>query len=324
MARAAKIEAIGGPEVIRIVDVEVGQPGPGEVRVRHTAIGVNFIDTYHRGGVYPVPLPSGIGMEAVGVVEAVGPDVTAFKIGDRVTTFGPKIGSYATERLVPADSLFLVPDDIDDETVAASLLKGLTTEALVERAARVQAGWTVLVHAAAGGVGLILTQWLKAIGATVIGTAGSAAKAERATAAGADHIILYDEEDVAARVREITGGAGVPVVFDGVGAATWEASLASLARRGLVVSFGNASGVVTGVALGSLTQAGSAFVTRPKLFDYYVEPEERAAGAARLFALIRDGSITVEIGQRFPLEQAADAHRALESRATTGSTILLP
>jgi NADPH2:quinone reductase len=292
--------------------------------MRNHAVGLNFIDTYHRSGLYPVPLPGGLGQEASGVIEALGDGVTGFAPGDRVATFGPPIGAYATERNLPAASLFRLPDSVDHETAAAVLLKGLTVEFMVERAAKVRPGWTVLVHAAAGGVGQILVQWLKAVGAEVIGTVGSEAKIAAARAAGADHVLLSRADDVAARAREITQGEGVPVVFDGVGAATWAASLAATKRRGLILSYGNASGPVDGVALGALNTHGSLFVTRPKLFDYYITPEERAAGAARLFAMLDSGAVRPEIGQRFPLEQAAAAHRALEAGETTGSTLLLP
>lgn len=324
MERMARIEAIGGPEVIQWVDVDLPPPGPGEVRMRNTAVGLNFIDTYHRSGLYPVPLPSGLGGEAAGVVEAVGAGVDGFSVGDRVATFGPGLGAYSTARNVPAANLFLLPDDIGDETAAAALLKGGTVEFLVERCARVAPGWTVLVHAAAGGVGQIAVRWLKAIGATVIATVGSQDKVALANAAGADHVLVSRGEGIAAFVREVTGGAGVEVVFDGVGKATWEASLASVKRRGLVVSFGNASGPVEGVALGALARAGSVYVTRPTMFDYYVTPEERAAGSARLFQMLRSGAVRADIGQRFALEDAADAHRALEAGKTTGSTVLVP
>jgi NADPH2:quinone reductase len=297
-------------------------PGPGEVRMRNVAVGLNFIDVYHRKGVYPVNLPSGLGSEAAGVVVAVGPGVTDFAPGDRVGTFGPALGAYATERNVPAKILLKLPDDISDQTAAAVLLKGCTTEFLVERCARVQAGQTVLVHAAAGGTGHLLVGWLKAIGATVIGTVGSTEKAVQAKAAGADHVLLHKSEDVAQRVRELTDGAGVPIIFDGVGMATWEVSLASAARRGLIVSFGNAGGKVTGVDLGILSARGSLFVTRPTLFSYYVTPEERQAGIDRVFAMLRSGAITPEIGQTFALEDAAAAHRALEAGETCGATVL--
>ena len=324
MARVAIIERTGGPEVIRLVDQELPPPGPGEVRMRVTAIGLNFIDTYHRSGLYPVPLPSGLGGECAGIVDSFGEGVAGLAPGDRVATFGPPIGAYATERNIPAASLFTLPDDISDETAAAVLLKGLTAEFMAERAAKVQPGWTVLVHAAAGGVGSLLVQWLKHLGATVIGTVGSEDKVARARAVGVDHVVLYKQEDTAARVRALTDGKGVPAVFDGVGKSTWEASLASAARRGLVISYGNASGPVEGVNLATLNQHGSLFVTRPKLYDYYVEPEERAAGVARLFALIRAGVLRPEIAQRFALDQAADAHRAIEAGATQGSTLLIP
>ncbi|NYT43058.1 quinone oxidoreductase [Sphingomonas sp. R-74633] len=324
MERMARIEAIGGPEVIQWVDVDLPPPGPGEVRMRNSAVGLNFIDTYHRSGLYPVPLPSGLGGEAAGVVEAVGEGVGDFSVGDRVATFGPGLGAYSTARNLPAKLLFALPDDISDETAAATLLKGCTVEFLVERCARVEQGWTVLVHAAAGGVGQIAVRWLKAIGASVIATVGSADKVALAEEAGADHVLVSRGEGIADFVREMTGGAGVEVVFDGVGKATWEASLASVRRRGLVVSFGNASGPVDGVALGALAKAGSVYVTRPTMFDYYVTPEERAAGSTRLFQMLRSGAVRANIGQRFALEDAADAHRALEAGKTTGSTVLVP
>jgi NADPH2:quinone reductase len=323
MERMARIEAVGGPEVIQWVDVDLPPPGPGEVRMRNTAVGLNFIDTYHRSGLYPVPLPSGLGGEAAGVVEALGEGVDGFSVGDRVATFGPGLGAYATARNVPAANLFLLPDDISDETAAAALLKGGTVEFLVERCARVEPGWTVLVHAAAGGVGQIAVRWLKAIGARVLATVGSADKVKLAVEAGADDVLVSRGEGIADWVRGITGGTGVHVVFDGVGKATWEASLASVRRRGLVVSFGNASGPVDGVALGALARAGSVYVTRPTMFDYYVTPEERAAGSARLFQMLRSGAVRADIGQRFALEDAADAHRALEAGKTTGSTVLV-
>lgn len=323
MARAARIERTGGPEVIGWVDMDLPAPGPGQVRMRNTAVGLNFIDTYHRSGLYPVPLPSGLGGEAAGVVEAVGEGVD-FAVGDRVATFGPALGAYATEWNVRAESLFKLPDDISDETAAAALLKGGTVEFLVERCARVRPGMAVLVHAAAGGVGQIAVRWLKAIGAQVIATVGTEAKAALARDAGADHVLLSRTDDVAARVREITGGMGVDVVLDGVGKATWRASLASAKRRGLIVSFGNASGPVEGVNLGELARAGSLFVTRPTMFDYYVTPEERAAGSGRLFEMLRSGAVRADINQRFALEDAAEAHRALEAGETTGSTILVP
>ena len=322
MARAARMTAHGGPEVIEWIDVDVPPPGPGEVRFRSTAVGLNFIDTYHRRGIYPVSLPSGLGLEAAGVVEAAGEGV-AYRIGDRVATFGPALGAYATERNVEAATLFRIPDDISDETAAAGLLKGCTTEFLVERCAKVQPGMAVLVHAAAGGVGLLLEQWLKHIGATVIGTVSTPEKAAAATAAGADHVILYTQEAVAPQVRELTGGAGVRVVFDGVGMATWEASLDSTGRRGMIVTYGNADAPVGGVNLGILAQKGSLYNTRPTLFDYYATAEERAAGSDYVFDMFRTGVLTLTIGQTYALEDAAQAHRDLEGRRTTGSTVLV-
>ncbi|MEG8015636.1 quinone oxidoreductase family protein [Sphingomonas sp. 22R3R2A-7] len=320
MARVATIRTTGGPEVIRWDDVELPAPGKGEVWMRNTAVGLNYIDTYHRSGVYPVSLPSGLGSEAVGVVMAVGAGVTGFAAGDRVGTFGPTRGAYASERNVPAAELFHLPDTLDDRTAAAILLKGCTAEFLIERCARVEAGQTVLVHAAAGGVGHILVGWLKAIGATVIASVGSEAKAERTRKAGADHVILHRSEDIAARVREIAGGKGVPVVLDGVGGATWTASLDSAAKRGLIVSYGNAGGVVDGVNLGVLAAKGSLFVTRPTLFDY---AEQRQAMVDRVFAMLAQGAFKPEIGQTFALEEAAEAHRALEAGETFGSSVLL-
>jgi NADPH:quinone reductase len=299
-------------------------PGQGEVRMRSTAIGLNFIDTYHRSGLYPIDLPSGLGVEAAGLVEAVGDGVRDFEVGDRVCTFGPERGAYATARNVAASALLKTPDGVSDELAAAALLKGCTVEFLVERCAQVQPGEHVLVHAAAGGVGLMLVQWLKAIGAYVIGTVSTEEKAVLARQAGADHIILYGKEEVAPKVRELTGGKGVRVSFDGVGKDTWAASLDSVARRGLIVSYGNASGPVTGVALGQLAAKGSLFVTRPGLYDYYRNPAERAAGSARMFEMLDKGAISVSIGQRYPLSNIVQAHTDLEVRKTVGSTIILP
>lgn len=324
MARQAVIRTTGGPEVIEWIEADLPPPGPGEVRVRHEAVGLNFIDTYHRSGLYPVPLPSGLGSEAAGVVEAVGAGVTALAVGDRVVTFGPGLGAYASARNASAEIWSRIPDGMSFELAAAVMLKGCTAEYLIERCARVQPGMTVLVHAAAGGTGQLLVQWLKHIGAHVIGTVGSPEKAERARALGADHVIEYKREDIATRVREIAAGEGVPVVFDGVGASTWDASLKSAARRGLIVSFGNASGPVTGVDLGALSQHGSLFVTRPTAFHYYATPEERAAGVARVFDLVLGGVLKVEIGQRFALKDAAEAHRAIAAGETMGATLLLP
>ena len=322
--RAVAMTGTGGPEVIEWQDVDLPPPGAGEVRMRNRAVGLNFIDVYHRTGLYPGPPSAGLGMEAAGVVEAVGAGVTDVAAGDRVATFGPARGAYATARNLPAASLFRVPDDIDDETAAAVLLKGCTAEFLAERCWPLAAGDWALVHAAAGGVGLILTQWLRANGVRVIGTVGDEAKAALAREAGAEEIVLYSHEAIAERVRAITSGAGVRVTYDGVGAATWEASLDATSARGLIVSYGNASGPVTGVSLGVLSMKGSLYVHRPTLFHYYATPEERGAGADRLWAMVRDGKVGVTIGQRYPLEEVAQAHRDLEARKTAGSTVLVP
>ncbi|WP_298195886.1 quinone oxidoreductase [Novosphingobium sp.] len=324
MEHRIEIAAFGGPDAMQWVETDLPPPGPGEVRVRHTAVGLNFIDTYHRRGVYPVPLPAPLGVEAAGLVEAVGAGVASFAPGDRVCTFGPMTGAYATARNIPAAALFHTPDAISDELAAASLLKGCTVEFLVERCARVQPGEAVLVHAAAGGVGLLLVQWLRHIGARVIGTVSTPAKAELARAAGADRVIVTSDEAIAPAVRDWTGGEGVRVSFDGIGMDTWEASLDATARRGLMVSYGNASAPVTGVALGQLSAKGSLFVTRPTLYDYYREPAERQAGAARMFDLLAKGVLSVTIGQRYPLAEVARAHADLEGRRTVGSTVLVP
>ncbi|KQM64939.1 quinone oxidoreductase [Sphingomonas sp. Leaf17] len=322
-ARVARIERTGGPEVIQWVDIDLPPPGPGEVTIRNTVVGLNYIDTYHRSGVYPIDLPGGLGSEAAGIIVALGKGVDGVAVGDRVGTFGPARGAYATARNLPAAQVFPLPDSVDDRTAAALLLKGCTTEFLVERCAKVTAGQTVLVHAAAGGVGQLLTGWLTAIGATVIATVSTGEKATHASAAGAAHILFYKTEDVAARVRDLTDGQGVPVVFDGIGGATWPVSLASAARRGLIVSYGNAGGVVDGVNLGILAAKGSLFVTRPTLFDYYATADERAAGIARVFAMLDSGAIRPDIGRAFALEDAAAAHRALEAGETRGSTVLV-
>jgi NADPH:quinone reductase len=325
MERSAIIRANGGPEVIEWVDVDLPPPGAGEVRMRHTAVGLNFIDTYHRRGIYPGELPAGLGLEAAGIVEAVGAGVSDWKVGDRVCTFGPQRGAYSTARNIEAACLFLIPEDISDDVAAAGILKGCTTEFLVERCAKVQPKWNVLVHAAAGGVGLMLVQWLKHVGARVIGTVSSDEKAALAREAGADHVILYgkEREDVAKQVRELTEGRGVEVVFDGIGMATWETSLDSTRRRGLIVNYGNADAPVGGVNLGILAQKGSLYNTRPTLFDYYHHAAERAAGSEYVFDMFRQGIIKVNIGQRYDLKDAAQAHRDLEARRTTGSTVLV-
>jgi NADPH2:quinone reductase len=320
---AIRFGEVGGPEVLRLEEISVGPPDQGDLLIRHTAVGLNFIDTYHRSGLYPVPLPSGIGLEAAGVVEAVGEGVTAFKPGDRIGYCQGPIGAYATRRTIPADMVVPLPEGVSDEQAAASMLKGLTAEYLIERCAKVEPGQWVLNHAAAGGVGLIATQWLKAIGAHVIGTVGSAAKAELAKAAGADHVVRYDQGDWAAEVKRLTGG--VHAVFDGVGKDTFEGSLSVLRTRGLLASYGNASGPVPPIQPLQLGQGGggSLFLTRPSLFAYYQTVEERRRGSARLFGLMAEGKITVRVDQRFPLADAAEAHRALEGRHTTGSTVLV-
>ncbi len=319
-----RFHQLGGPEVLRVEDLPTAAPGPGEARVRHTAIGVNFIDTYHRSGLYKVPLPSGLGSEAAGVVEAVGPGVTHVAAGDRVAYAGGAPGSYAQFRVMPADRLVRLPADIGDRPAAAAMLKGMTVQYLVTRTYPVKAGDTVLLHAAAGGVGLIASQWLKALGATVIGTVGSDAKAELARAHGCDHVIIYTREDFAARVKEITGGRGVPVVYDPVGRSTFTGSLDSLRPRGLMVSFGNASGPVPPVDLLQLSSRGSLFITRPTLFHYTANRPEMEATAADLFAMMRSGKVKVEPSAAYPLAEAAQCHRDLEARRTTGSLLLVP
>lgn len=316
------IRRTGGPEVIEQEELAKLDPGPGEVRLRHEAIGLNFIDTYHRSGLYPLPLPSGLGSEGAGIVEQAGEGVD-LRAGERVAyAIGPP-GAYATHRLIAADRLVRLPDDIDAETAAAAMLKGCTTEMLVERCAKVRAGEWVLVHAAAGGVGSLLVPWLKAIGAQVIAHSGSAEKARIAAVLGADLWLSSPLDELAGEVRK-TVSAGVRVVFDGVGKASWTASLASLARRGLMVSYGNASGPVPPFSPLELSRRGSLFLTRPTLGDYVATPAELQASAARLFEMIRSGAVKVKVGARFPLAAAADAHRALEARATTGSTLLIP
>jgi NADPH2:quinone reductase len=319
-----QLRRTGGPEVLEPEVIDIPTPAEGEVLVRHEAIGLNFIDTYHRSGLYALPLPSGIGSEAAGVVEAVGAGVDGFRAGQRVGYFSGPLGGYATHRAIEANRLVKLPEGISSEVAAAAMLKGCTAEFLVERCANIEAGEAVLVHAAAGGVGSILVPWLKSLGAVVIAHTGTSKKAEVAKSLGADHALCCPMEELAAEVRALTGGKGVPVVLDGVGAASWEASLGSVARRGLLVTYGNASGSVPPFTALDLLRAGSVFVTRPTLFDYIASADEMNASAARLFEMIANGTIEVNIGARFPLSEAAEAHRALESRATTGSTILLP
>lgn len=327
LTHAIRFSSHGSPEVLRWEALELPDPGPGEIRIRHHAIGVNFIDTYHRTGLYPVPLPSGLGQEGAGVVEAVGPGVTEFRPGDRVAYCGGSlspVGAYSEVRNFPAERAVRLPDDISFETAAAVMLKGLTAQFLVRRTHRVQPGDTVLIHAAAGGVGLLLVQWAKRLGATVIATAGNDEKAELVRAHGADHVIVYTRENFTERTRALTNGRGVDVVYDSVGRATFLGSLDSLRPLGLMVSFGNASGKVEPFDIGLLAQKGSLFLTRPTLFTYIARREDLLAMAEELFAALRDGWLEVKIGQRFPLSQAAEAHRELESRRTTGATLLLP
>jgi NADPH2:quinone reductase len=321
MPHAIRVHAPGGPEALQWEPVEVGEPGPGQVRIRQQAAGLNFIDVYHRTGLYPQPLPFTPGVEGAGVVEALGPDVTSLKVGDRVAYGGP-IGGYAEERLIPADRLVTLPDSISFDQAAAMMLQGMTAHMLLRSVYRVKTGDTILVHAAAGGVGLILCQWAKALGATVIGTVGSEEKAELARNHGCDHPIVYTRQDFVAEVERITGGAKLPVVYDGVGRDTFIKSLDCLARRGMMVSYGNASGPVEPFQPVLLAQKGSLFLTRPTLFDYTLDRADLERAASELFDMVASGKVKIEVKQRFPLSQAAEAHRALEARQTSGSTIL--
>jgi NADPH:quinone reductase len=323
MPHAIRIYETGGPEKLRWEEVEVGAPGPGQVRVRNTAVGLNYIDTYHRGGLYPVPMPAILGSEGAGVVEAVGPRVKNFKPGDRVAYAQP-IGAYAEVLLRPVDRLVKIPAGIDDRVAAAMMLKGMTAWYLCRRTYRAKAGETVLVHAAAGGVGQILCQWLKHLGATVIGTVGSDEKAALAKKAGCRHVIVTGKESFVDRVKQITKGKGVPVVYDGVGKDTFPGSLDCLSPRGLMVSFGNASGAVPPVNIGILATKGSLFLTRPTLVHYTATPEDLATAARELFAVVKKGAVKIAVNQTYPLREAERAHRDLESRKTTGSTVLLP
>jgi NADPH2:quinone reductase len=323
VTRAVVVRQLGGPEVLSVEDWPMASPGPGQVALRQTAIGLNFIDTYQRSGLYPVQLPFVAGNEGAGVVTAVGDDVTDLRVGDRVAYQG-QVGAYAAERLAAADRVVPIPDGIDDRVAAAIMLKGLTAYYLLFKTWPVAAGETILWHAAAGGTGLIATQWAKALGATVIGTAGSQAKVDLAKAHGCDHVINYTTEDFADRVRELTDGKGVDVVYDGVGKATFGKSLDCLRPRGLMVSFGNASGVVAVPDLTVLARKGSLYVTRPTSGHYLGSRQELLEGASKLFEAVKSGAIKVEIGRTFALDAAADAHRALEGRETTGSVVLLP
>ena len=324
MTNAILVEQTGGPDMLRWRRVEPGRPGPGQALIRHTAIGLNFIDVYYRTGLYPAPLPFTPGMEAAGIVEEVGEGVTDLLPGDRVGYGQSPLGAYAERRLIPADKLIRLPDWVGDDMAAAMLLQGLTAQYLLRQTFQVKPGDTILIHAAAGGVGLLVSQWANALGAVVIGTVGSPEKAALATAHGCHHVILYREEDMVARVREITGGQGVDVVYDGVGKDTFERSLDCLRRRGLMVSYGNASGPVPPFDIGLLNRKGGLFLTRPSVQHYAGTRTELLSMADDLFTVIKNGQVKVNIHQRFPLREAADAHRALESRATTGATVLIP
>lgn len=325
MPHAIVLSETGGPENLRWQEVTVGEPGPCQVRLRHTAIGLNFIDVYHRTGLYPLPsLPAVIGLEAAGIVEAVGPGVSDLTVGSRVAYASPPAGAYSEVRLMPADRLVALPDGIDDAHAAAMMLKGMTAEYLLCRTYKVKAGDTILVHAASGGVGLIVCQWAKHLGVQVIGTVGSDAKAELARAHGCDHPIVYTRENFVDRVKALTGGAGVAVVYNSVGKDTFMGSLDCLAPMGMMVSFGNASGAVPAFEPGILSAKGSLFLTRPTLMTYTAKRADLVASARALFEVVLKGAVTIEINQRYPLRDAAQAHRDLEARKTTGSTLLMP
>ncbi|MCZ4304237.1 quinone oxidoreductase [Zoogloeaceae bacterium G21618-S1] len=324
MSHAIRFHETGGPEVLRWEAVDVPPPAAGEVTLRQHAVGLNFIDTYHRSGLYPVPLPSGIGLEGAGEVVAVGAGVVELRIGDRVAYAGGPIGAYAQRRNMPADRLVKLPDTISYDQAAAMMLQGMTAQYLLRQTYRVQPGDTILIHAAAGGVGLIACQWAKVLGATVIGTVGSDEKAALAKAHGCDHTILYNRENFADRVREITGGKGVPVVYDSIGKDTFMDSLSCLRPRGMMVTYGNATGPVAPFDLGLLAKMGSLFVTRPTLFGYAAERADLVAMAGELFDIVGSGKVKIEVRQRYALADAAQAHRDLEARKTTGSTVLDP
>jgi len=324
MVHAIRIHEHGGPEVLRWDEVEVGDPAAGEIRVRHTAVGLNYIDTYLRTGARPLPMPSVLGLEAAGVVEAVGDGVDYLAAGDRIGYADMPVGAYSEERVMPAHIAVKLPDGVDDQTAAAAMLKGMTAQFLIRQCFHVEPGMTVLLHAAAGGVGLIASQWLNHLGVTVIGTVGSPEKAELASAHGVHHIVNYRTENFVDRVQEITGGAGVPVVYDGVGKDTLMDSMKCLSPRGMLVNYGNASGAPDPVNLGDLSTYGSIFITRPMLFHYTATRDALEACANDLFDVITSGAVKIEINQTYPLKDAAQAHRDLEARKTTGSTILLP
>jgi NADPH2:quinone reductase len=322
--KAIRFHKTGGPEVLVLEDMELPPPAAGQVRVRHTAIGVNFIDTYHRSGLYPLPLPSGLGMEAAGVVDALGPGVSRFEIGDRVAYCVGTIGAYAQANNVAADRLVRLPANIGDEEAAAALLKGLTSQYLLKRTYPVKPGETILFHAAAGGVGLIACQWAKHLGVTVIGSVGSDEKVALAEASGCAHVVNTRSDDWVTRVRDLTDGKRVPVVYDSIGKDTFTGSLDCLAVRGMMVSFGNSSGAVPAFEPGILSAKGSLYLTRPTLMNYTRTPEELQETADDLFAVISSGAVKIAIHQRFPLADARQAHEALHSRATTGATVLIP
>ena len=324
MTKAIRISETGGPEVLKWEDVELADPSEGEVRLKHTAIGLNFIDCYQRSGLYPIELPLTLGTEAAGVVEAVGPGVTNLKIGQRVAYAGGQIGSYCEARNIDANVPVIIPDGIEDQTAAAMMLKGMTVHMLMFKCYQVKAGDTILVHAAAGGVGSIMCQWANALGATVIGTVGSEEKAEKAKANGCHHPINYSTEDFAARVLEITDDKGVPVVYESIGLNTYEKSMDSLSNFGTLVNFGNASGPIPAIEPLELMRRGSLALSRPTLFNYTADPEMRQQAAKDLFDVVASGKVKIEIGQTFPLADTAKAHIALESRQTMGSTILIP
>ena len=324
MAKAVRFYETGGPDVLRFEDVPVGEPGEGEVRIRHSAVGLNFADTYFRQGYYPVPLPNGMGVEAAGVIEAVGRSVNGFRIGDRVTYTGSPLGAYSTERVMPIGSLFKLPEDIELETAAAMTMRGLSAAYwLLKTNPRMKAGDSILLHAAAGGVGLIASQWAKLLGLRVIGTVSTEEKAELAKQHGCDEIIFYRREDVPSRVKELTDGEGVTTVFDTVGKDTFEGSLKSLKRRGVLVGCGTASGPFPPIDALQLAIQGSVYFTRPALADYIADPIERAELSNALFERVADGRIRIEINQRYELDEAVQAHRDLEAGKTTGSSIFV-
>jgi len=325
MAKAIRMHEIGGPDVFRWEDVDVAAPGPGEVLLQQVAVGLNFIDVYHRTGLYPLEtLPAIPGLEGAGQVIAIGDGVRHLQIGDAVAYASPPMGAYAEQRVMPADRLVRLPEFIDEQQAAAMMLQGMTAQYLLRRTYHVEAGDTILFHAAAGGVGLIACQWAKALGATVIGTVGSEEKAELARAHGCDHVILYRNDDIAGQVRELTAGEGVEVVYDSVGKETFAASLNSLRPMGMLVSFGNASGPVLPFDPGILAQKGSLFFTRPSLMTYTAKHQDLLASAQDLFGMVQSGAVRIEINQTYPLREAAQAHRDLEARKTTGSTVLIP